>query len=118
MTGHGADEQCGGYIRHRFALCHHLCIVLNQRNRRAGQRGGLQAIQDELELDQRRVRVRHIAIHRLISFAQLWTRNLGRDDRMISQWARELRTPLLARSVVDAIGALPITSICNFDCGL
>lgn len=54
LLGHGADEQAGGYGRHRT------------RFRSSGWPG----LASELELDVRR----------------LWLRNLGRDDRLVSDW--------------------------------
>lgn len=56
LLGHGADELCGGYGRHRTAF----------RER------GWAGLQEELQLDLRR----------------LWLRNLGRDDRLVADHGR------------------------------
>jgi len=57
LTGLGADEQMGGYGRHR----------------KAWEKGGNELLRRELDLD----------LHRL------WDRNLGRDDRVLSDSAKE-----------------------------
>lgn len=86
MTGHGADEQLGGYKRHKskFLL------------------GGFSALQEELDLDLKR----------------LWSRNLGRDDRLISDWGRELRCPFLDERVIAYLSTISLEEICNLtdDC--
>ena len=54
---------------------------------------------DELQLD----------LHRLP------TRNLGRDDRVISTHAREARYPFLDRTVLDYLTSTPTTTKINTD---
>jgi len=71
MLGHGADEQCAGYGRHR--------------TRFVG--GGWRGLSGELRVDVRR----------------LWVRNLGRDDRLVSDWGREARHPFLAEPLMRAL---------------
>lgn len=81
LTGHGADEQLGGYkrLRTRFA------------------QGGWDAVQADIELDQRR----------------LWGRNLGRDDRLISDSSREMRCVFLDERVFRMLATVSLPSICN-----
>jgi asparagine synthetase B (glutamine-hydrolysing) len=78
LTGHGADEQLGGYkrLRTRFA------------------QGGWDAVQADIELDQRR----------------LWGRNLGRDDRLISDSSREMRCVFLDERVFRMLATVPLPS--------
>lgn len=64
------------------------------RHRQAFRRGGDDALRAELQLD----------------LDRLPTRNLGRDDRVISAHAREARFPYLARSVLVQVCALPLST--------
>jgi asparagine synthetase B (glutamine-hydrolysing) len=80
LTGLGADEQFGGYGRHRKAF----------------ERGKLR---QELDLD----------------MGRLWDRNLGRDDRVLSDTAKEARFPYLDPSVVEFTRSLPLECVCDFD---
>nr|CAD7264106.1 unnamed protein product [Timema shepardi] len=75
LLGMGADEQLGGYMRHR--------TTLRQR--------GWQALLAELRHD----------------LARISTRNLGRDDRILSDHGRQGRFPYLDEGVISYIGALP-----------
>jgi len=79
LIGIGADEQLGGYGRHRTAF----------------REGGEGALRRELAAD----------------VARLWTRNLGRDDRCVSDHGREARFPFLDEGVVAAVRALPLRRI-------
>lgn len=85
LTGHGADEQLGGYkrLRTRFA------------------QGGWDAVQEEIDLDQRR----------------LWGRNLGRDDRLVSDCSREMRCVFLDERVFRMLATVPLSSVCNLPAG-
>jgi hypothetical protein len=79
LTGQAADELFGGYARHVTALA------------RAAKLGGgmneaLESLRRELVEDQSR----------------LWRRNLGRDDRVVSDTSRELRAPFLDSRVLEA----------------
>jgi asparagine synthetase B (glutamine-hydrolysing) len=82
ITGMGADEQMGGYGRHRKAW-------LN---------GSEAALRQELELD----------------VGRLWERNLGRDDRILSDTASEARFPYLDRPVMDFLARIPLDYVCDF----
>ncbi|KAF7721701.1 hypothetical protein EC973_004290 [Apophysomyces ossiformis] len=76
ISGLGADEQLGGYSRHREAFRH----------------GGWERLISETQLDVDRIS----------------TRNLGRDDRIMSDHGKEVRFPFLCTNVVDWLCRLPI----------
>ncbi|KAL7418729.1 hypothetical protein Q5752_006412 [Cryptotrichosporon argae] len=82
ISGLGADEQLGGYGRHRKAY----------------ERGGHDALVEELDLD----------------IARLPTRNLSRDDRVLSSTARDARYPYLDLDFVAYLSALPVAAKCDF----
>jgi asparagine synthetase B (glutamine-hydrolysing) len=82
LLGMGADEQLGGYGRHRKAY----------------DRGGWNKLQEEMQMDQDR----------------LWERNLGRDDRLVSDNGKEARFPFLDAHVVDFLQRTPLSSVCDF----
>ncbi|KAJ2960335.1 hypothetical protein NQZ79_g4310 [Umbelopsis isabellina] len=69
LSGLGADEQLGGYSRHREAF----------------RQGGWQQMIQELQLDVDRIAAR----------------NMGRDDRIISDHGKEVRFPFLSTTVVQ-----------------
>jgi hypothetical protein len=79
LVGIGADEQLGGYGRHRTAFT----------------QGGVTALAAELNKD----------------LGRLWTRNLGRDDRCISDNGREAWFPFLDERVVELIQKLPLAEV-------
>ncbi|KAI0824166.1 asparagine synthase-domain-containing protein [Trametes gibbosa] len=62
------------------------------RHRTAFKAAGWQAVIDELQLEIDRIP----------------TRNLGRDDRVISSWGKETRHPFLSLSVVNFLAQLPV----------
>ncbi|KAI9506603.1 asparagine synthase-domain-containing protein, partial [Coemansia spiralis] len=76
LLGMGADEQLGGYSRHRAAW----------------ERGGWQELGQEIRLDVQRIS----------------TRNLGRDDRMVSDNSKESRYPFIAAEVVKFLSETPL----------
>ena len=76
LVGMGADEQLGGYSRHRNMF----------------EQGGWVRLTSEIEWDLRRVSVR----------------NLGRDDRCISDHGKEARFPFLDEQVVSFLQTLPL----------
>ena len=82
LSGLGADELFGGYIRH--ATAH--------------SRQGYAGLVDELQLD----------------VSRLGKRNLGRDDRVMARWEREVRFPYLDESFVRWAIALPVWQKCDF----
>lgn len=82
LVGMGADEQFGGYSRHRVAF------------EREGRAGVLHEIQLEME--------------------RISSRNLGRDDRCISDHGKEARFPFLDESFVAFASRLPLEAKCDF----
>ncbi len=44
---------------------------------------------------------------------RLWLRNLGRDDRVVSDWAREARYPYLDERVVELLSRLALPVVCD-----
>lgn len=76
LSGLGADEQLGGYSRHRKAF----------------ENGGWEKLVNELSFDVSRIS----------------TRNLGRDDRIISDHGKEIRFPYLDTAVMGYLSSLPI----------
>ena len=81
ISGVGADEQMAGYGRHRTTY----------------QRGGYEALREELQME----------------VGRLWTRNLGRDDRCLSDHGKEARFPYLDEDVVAYLGSLPVDHKCD-----
>ena len=47
----------------------------------------------------------------LLDLRRLWTRNLGRDDRIISGFGREPRHPFLDEEVLKFVGKLPLPAL-------
>ncbi|WWC66825.1 uncharacterized protein I206_100732 [Kwoniella pini CBS 10737] len=81
ISGLGADEQLGGYSRHRHAF----------------QREEWQGLINETQMD----------------ISRLPTRNLSRDDRIISSRARDARYPYLSLSFISYLSSLPIHFKCD-----
>ncbi|CAH7685982.1 asparagine synthase-domain-containing protein [Phakopsora pachyrhizi] len=81
ISGLGADKLLGGYSRHRSAF---LTTSLSSNN--------WERLLDELAMDLERIS----------------TRNLGRDDWMMSWFCLEVRHPLLNRRVIDLLSGLPV----------
>ncbi|KAF2829017.1 hypothetical protein CC86DRAFT_286225 [Ophiobolus disseminans] len=69
-----------------------------QRHATAFARHGYEGLLDELELD----------------FSRLGKRNLGRDDRVISDSGKEVRFPYLDEDFISLSLRLPVTAKCNF----
>lgn len=67
------------------------------RHRTVFRKAGSEGLALELEKDQKR----------------LWRRNLGRDDRLISDHGRELRHPFLDESFVQFVKSLSLEFICD-----
>ena len=60
--------------------------------------GGYNRLGQELDMDRGR----------------LWERNLGRDDRVVSDHGKEARFPYLDTNVVNFLTALPLKDVCDF----
>lgn len=71
------------------------------RHATAFSRRGYQGLADELELD----------------FNRLGKRNLGRDDRVMSHWGREVRYPYLDENLVSWALSIPVWEKCAFGQG-
>ncbi|KAK0934380.1 hypothetical protein LTR29_014042 [Friedmanniomyces endolithicus] len=69
-----------------------------QRHATAFSRKGFTGLLDELDLD----------------IGRLGKRNLGRDDRVISNWGREARYPFLDEDLLAWAMATPVTEKCGF----
>ncbi len=67
------------------------------RHRTAFRAGGARSLVAELEADVRR----------------LWLRNLGRDDRLVSDCGREARFPFLDETVMACMASIPITVLAD-----
>lgn len=72
-----------------------------QRHGTAFARLGFPGLLDELQLD----------------FGRLGKRNLGRDDRVISHWGKEVRFPYLDEGVVSWALSAPVWEKCGFRLG-
>ncbi|KAI8620324.1 asparagine synthase-domain-containing protein [Chytriomyces sp. MP71] len=76
LSGLGADEQLGGYNRHRKSY----------------EQNGWSGLIFELQKDVSRIS----------------KRNLGRDDRIVSDHNREIRFPYLSESLITYLSSLPV----------
>ena len=88
LVGMGADETLGGYARYRTAF---------NAAAGGGEGAGFAALAGEMQGD----------------FERLWRRNLGRDDRVVSDQAREARFPFLDEALLATVGRLPLRAVCN-----
>jgi len=50
-----------------------------------------------------------------MDMSRLWIRNLGRDDRCISDHGKEARFPFLDESVVSFLKHMPIHDMCDME---
>lgn len=67
------------------------------RHRTTFRRDGEQGILREMDAD----------------LSRLWYRNLGRDDRVISDSGREVRHPFLDEDLIDIVTKLPLHFVCD-----
>ncbi|KNH09243.1 hypothetical protein XU18_0521 [Perkinsela sp. CCAP 1560/4] len=80
FSGLGADETLAGYRRHRTAF----------HSTRDAEKPPLQRLLHELDFD----------------CGNLWRRNCGRDDRVVSDHGKELALPFLDEKVIGCIQAI------------
>lgn len=85
LLGMGADEQMAGYGRHRKCCC-------------VQDDGGYSRLRQELDMD----------------LGRLWKRNLGRDDRLVSDHGKEARFPYLDTHVVNFLSSISLQDVCDF----
>ena len=69
------------------------------RHRTAYRKGGAEALRRELAADCER----------------MWLRNLGRDDRVLSDWGREPRFPFLDEGVTSLLARMPLPLVCELE---
>lgn len=69
-----------------------------RRHRTAYAKGGNDRLSAELKMD----------------FDRLWVRNLGRDDRVISEHGKEVRFPFLDAEFVKFVRGIDIKHVCDF----
>lgn len=92
LVGMGADEQLGGYGRHRKAYQQAL------ENNTNGQDAN-ECLRQELDLD----------------IGRIWERNLGRDDRIFSDHGKEARFPYLDHHVTNFLKQTPLGDVCDYN---
>ena len=68
------------------------------RHRKAWNQGGEEELRQELRMD----------------LSRLWERNLGRDDRVLSDMGHEARFPFLDPHVMAWLSELPLELVCDF----
>ncbi|GAA5833927.1 hypothetical protein JCM3766R1_002474 [Sporobolomyces carnicolor] len=101
LSGLGADELLGGYSRHRKAYNQYAPASSSSSppplpDSPEGHARWTSLI-DELQMD----------------LSRIATRNLGRDDRIISSHSKEVRYPFLSTAVVKFLSALPVWHKCD-----
>ncbi|KAG6493418.1 hypothetical protein ZIOFF_048401 [Zingiber officinale] len=96
IVGSGADEQCAGYGRHRtkYRLGGYVWHGID-----AFSSFSWVALHEEMRLDVQRI----------------WKRNMGRDDRCISDRGKEARFPFLDEDVIRTLLELPLWDIADLD---
>ena len=105
LLGQGADEQCAGYSRHRAAFRAGASSgeAIRALAKEDGPAEGLspardwEALGDAVRLDATR----------------LWRRNMGRDDRLVSDRGREARFPFLDEGVAARLLATPLCDVAD-----
>ncbi|KAI9221839.1 asparagine synthase-domain-containing protein [Blastocladiella britannica] len=99
LSGLGADEQLGGYSRHRGAYDAVMARASSAPTTEpsTAEDAAWSALADQVQLDVSRIA----------------TRNLGRDDRAIGDHGREVRFPFLDTRVVRLLNSVPIGVKCD-----
>jgi hypothetical protein len=97
LVGIGADEQMAGYGRHKSVFMNALksAAKSHEDNNSDPTNEAVQALEQELSMDLER----------------LWKRNLGRDDRCVSDSGREAWFPFLDEQVVNYLQALSMLEV-------
>ncbi|CAK7269365.1 hypothetical protein SEPCBS119000_003531 [Sporothrix epigloea] len=100
LSGLGADELFGGYGRHAVAF----------------RIGASEASSGVVDADEKASTAGYAALARELhlDITRLSRRNLGRDDRVLSHWGREVRYPFLDEQLVRWAIALPVWAKCDF----
>lgn len=78
----------------------------------AYQRGGLEELSKEMHFG---IILNIYIFNFLLDLNRLWIRNLGRDDRVISDNGKECRYPFLDELVVSALSKINFKYITNFN---
>ncbi|GAA5897158.1 putative asparagine synthase [Sporobolomyces salmoneus] len=100
LSGLGADELLGGYSRHRKAYNQYQSFDPSLPSPPPDSPEGharWTSLIDELQMD----------------LSRISTRNLGRDDRIISSHSKEVRYPFLTTPVVRFLSDLPVWEKCD-----
>ncbi|GAA5891353.1 hypothetical protein JCM8208_002596 [Rhodotorula glutinis] len=104
LSGLGADEQLGGYARHRRAAQPRPSASTSTAPDRLSS---LDAT-DPPTFDPLQQNWPALLAELQLDVDRLPTRNLGRDDRVISSHGKEARYPYLAAHVVDFLAHVPV----------
>jgi asparagine synthetase B (glutamine-hydrolysing) len=93
LSGQSADEILGGYARHLSSV--KPAEADEHASSTASHETVYERLREALVQDQRR----------------LWRRNLGRDDRIVSDTGRELRAPFLDVEVLRTAARIPLDAL-------
>ncbi|ODV63087.1 putative asparagine synthase [Ascoidea rubescens DSM 1968] len=94
LSGLGADELFGGYSRHEGVFNDYYKLLrANIKNNGS---------HDCEEVEKMRISsYRSLEEELLLDISRIWKRNLGRDDKVICSWGKELRYPFLCNDIID-----------------
>lgn len=105
ILGIGADEQLGGYSRHRAVFNKTRSSYADESGEDMNSSLCIEKAYIELEKELR------------MEMRRIWQRNLGRDDRILSSHGKESRFPFLDEDVVLFLSSQKITDYCDFSKG-
>ncbi|GAA5922140.1 hypothetical protein JCM3775_003504 [Rhodotorula graminis] len=116
LSGLGADEQLGGYARHRRAAQPRPTDSTSTGPERFSKPAELDKLDTPNELDKADLPSSDspqqnwpaLLAELQLDVDRLPTRNLGRDDRVVSSHGKEARYPYLAAHVVDYLAHVPV----------